>query len=81
MLHRRSGVALSQPVLEDRVDLDRADRVAAPIAEDRGLTSAGLLIVNPPWTLATELRTILPELQKPLGQGGAGRFRLEAVKG
>ncbi len=33
-----------------------------------GLNSAGLLIVNPPWTLAGELKAILPELEKPLGQ-------------
>jgi len=26
------------------------------------------------------LKTILPELEKPLGQGGAGRFRLETPK-
>jgi 23S rRNA (adenine2030-N6)-methyltransferase len=44
------------------------------------LTSAGLLIVNPPWTLTAELKTILSELQKPLGQGGAARFRLEMAK-
>jgi 23S rRNA (adenine2030-N6)-methyltransferase len=44
------------------------------------LASTGLLIVNPPWTLARELKTILPELEKPLGQGGAGRFRLETPK-
>jgi hypothetical protein len=44
-----------------------------------GLISAGLLIVNPPWTLG-ELKAILPELEKPLGQGGAGRFRLERPK-
>ena len=44
------------------------------------LTSTGLLIVNPPWTLAGELKAILPELEKPLGQGGAGRFRLETPK-
>ena len=44
------------------------------------LTSAGLLIVNPPWRLAAELKAILPELEKPLGQGGAGRFRLEVPK-
>ena len=49
-------------------------------AADGPLTSAGLLIVNPPWTLAGELKTILPELEKPLGQGGAGRFRLETPK-
>ena len=47
---------------------------------DAGLASAGLLIANPPWTLAGELRAILPELEKPLGQGGAGRFKLETAK-
>jgi len=57
----------------------RLEFSVAPIAEGRGLTSSGLLVVNPPWTLADELKTILPELQKPLGQGGAGRFRLEVV--
>ena len=46
----------------------------APQTHGTGLTSAGLLIVNPPWTLPGELKSILPELEKPLGQGGAGRF-------
>jgi 23S rRNA (adenine2030-N6)-methyltransferase len=52
----------------------------APQTPDAGLTSAGLLIVNPPWPLMAELKAILPELEKPLGLGGAGRFRLETVK-
>jgi 23S rRNA (adenine2030-N6)-methyltransferase len=52
----------------------------APRSTETSLTSAGLLIVNPPWTLAGELKAILPELEKPLGQGGAGRFRLETPK-
>ena len=55
----------------------RLEFSVAPQAAEPGLTSAGLLIVNPPWTLAGELRAILPELEKPLGRGGAGRFRLE----
>jgi 23S rRNA (adenine2030-N6)-methyltransferase len=42
--------------------------------------SAGLLIVNPPWTLADELQAVLHELEKPLGLGGAGRFRVEAIR-
>ncbi len=54
--------------------------VAPQAAAGSGLTSAGLLVVNPPWTLMGELKAILPELEKPLGQGGAGRFRLEAPK-
>jgi 23S rRNA (adenine2030-N6)-methyltransferase len=58
----------------------RLEFSVAPQVADGGLTSAGLLIVNPPWTLVSELKAILPELEKPLGQGGAGRFRLEVPK-
>jgi 23S rRNA (adenine2030-N6)-methyltransferase len=58
----------------------RLEFSVAPHAAGAGLVSAGLLIVNPPWMLAAELKAILPELEKPLGQGGAGRFRLETPK-
>ena len=58
----------------------RLEFSVAPQAASPGLVSAGLLIVNPPWTLMGELKAILPELEKPLGQGGAGRFRLEVPK-
>jgi 23S rRNA (adenine2030-N6)-methyltransferase len=58
----------------------RLEFSVAPQLPDGPLASTGLLIVNPPWTLQGELRTILPELEKPLGQGGAGRFRLETAK-
>jgi 23S rRNA (adenine2030-N6)-methyltransferase len=58
----------------------RLEFSVAPQAIGGALASAGLLIVNPPWTLIGELKAILPELEKPLGQGGAGRFRLETPK-
>jgi 23S rRNA (adenine2030-N6)-methyltransferase len=58
----------------------RLEFSAAPQRADSALASCGLLIVNPPWTLQDELRIILPELEKPLGQGGAGRFKLETAK-
>jgi 23S rRNA (adenine2030-N6)-methyltransferase len=58
----------------------RLEFSVAPQAAAGPLTSAGLLVVNPPWTLMAELKVILPELEKPLGQGGAARFRLEAVR-
>jgi len=58
----------------------RVEFSVAPQTAESGLMSAGLLIVNPPWTLADELRAILHELEKPLGLGGAGRFRVEALR-
>lgn len=58
----------------------RLEFSVAPQAGSAALTSTGLLIVNPPYTLQGELKTILPELEMPLGQGGAARFRLEVPK-
>jgi 23S rRNA (adenine2030-N6)-methyltransferase len=58
----------------------RLEFSVAPQAAGAPLASSGLLIVNAPWTLQAELKAILPELEKPLGQGGAARFRLEQPK-
>jgi 23S rRNA (adenine2030-N6)-methyltransferase len=58
----------------------RVEFSVAPQTAESGLVSTGLLIVNPPWTLAAELKAILHELEKPLGQGGAGRFRVDALR-
>lgn len=58
----------------------RVEFSVAPQTADGPLTSAGLLVVNPPWTLAAELKAILAELVRPLGQGGAGRYRVEMAR-
>jgi len=58
----------------------RLEFSVAPQETGSGLVSSGLLMVNPPWTLPGDLKIILPELEKPLGQGGAARFRLETPK-
>jgi 23S rRNA (adenine2030-N6)-methyltransferase len=58
----------------------RLEFSVAPQATNASLASSGLLIVNAPWTLQAELKAILSELEKPLGQGGAARFRLEQPK-
>lgn len=44
----------------------------------RGLNGCGLLILNPPWTLADELEILLPELARLLGRGAA-RWRNERL--
>src|SRR5437868_12683287 len=55
----------------------RLEFSVAPQADSAALTSSGLLIVNPPYTLHGELKTILLELEMPLRQGGAARLRVE----
>ena len=58
----------------------RLEFSVAPQAAEPGLTSVGVLIANLSWTLARELRAILPELEKPLNQNGTKRFKLETPK-
>ncbi len=83
---RRATDNLASSVAEAAADAKPAGKClrlefsVAPQDAGAPLTSTGLLIVNPPWTLHGELKAILPELEKPLGQGGAARFRLEIPK-
>src|ERR1700682_2257862 len=58
----------------------RLEFSVAPQEAGGPLASAGLLIVNPPWTLSGELKAILPELEKPRGQGGGGRVRARGAQ-
>ncbi len=53
--------------------------VSTGAAADGGLQTAGLLIVNPPWTLAGELKIMLPVLSRTLRRAPTGRFNLEPL--
>ncbi|HWW48879.1 MAG TPA: 23S rRNA (adenine(2030)-N(6))-methyltransferase RlmJ [Xanthobacteraceae bacterium] len=74
--------SVSQTIGKARAATDglRVEFSVSPDHEGAGLVSAGLLIVSPPWTLARELKQILPELEKPLGKGGAGRYRITSLR-
>jgi 23S rRNA (adenine2030-N6)-methyltransferase len=44
-----------------------------------GLLGSGMLIVQPPWRLEEDLRTMLPYLAETLGQNGKGSWNLEWI--
>jgi 23S rRNA (adenine2030-N6)-methyltransferase len=74
------GIAAAAAMAKPAARCLRLEFSVAPQTAGAVLASSGLLIVNAPFTLHGELKTILPELEKPLGQGGAGRFRLDVPK-
>jgi 23S rRNA (adenine2030-N6)-methyltransferase len=51
--------------------------VKAPVAGGLGLHGSGMFILNPPWTLPTALREVMPYLVKVLGQDDRAGFGLE----
>jgi 23S rRNA (adenine2030-N6)-methyltransferase len=54
----------------------RAEISLATAPEPGRLSACGLIIVNPPWTLEGELRTLLPQLVEALA-GGGGTSRID----
>lgn len=74
----RAGVKLARRLGEHTSGLLRLEISVAPPSPNGPLTAAGLLIVNPPWKLADELRALMPAVTAALGQeGDKGAFRLE----
>jgi 23S rRNA (adenine2030-N6)-methyltransferase len=49
--------------------------------EGAGLAGSGLVVLNPPWTLFEDCKTILPALAEVLGEGGKRHSRLEWIAG
>jgi len=44
-----------------------------------GMTASGMIVINPPWTLAAEMQSTLPWLADILGNTGEGYYRVETL--
>lgn len=60
-------------LLRLEMDVDRPEAAG-------GLSATGLLIANPPWTLAEEAEILLPALTERLAQGPRPRYHCEAIR-
>jgi 23S rRNA (adenine2030-N6)-methyltransferase len=72
----RSQSRSSREDLEERIL--RIEFQTSRVIRADGLTAAGLVIVNPPWTLKRDLSAIAPALAAALGTDGQGRLRVES---
>jgi 23S rRNA (adenine2030-N6)-methyltransferase len=59
----------------------RVEFTVAPVADTTKLHSAGVIVVNPPWTLHGELKRLLPALAAALSRDGKGDATLEWLTG
>jgi len=59
----------------------RAELLVSPLSDQSRLNGAGMILVNPPWTLKNELSALLPALASILGRQGKGQFRLDWLAG
>ncbi|HEY2755608.1 MAG TPA: 23S rRNA (adenine(2030)-N(6))-methyltransferase RlmJ [Pseudolabrys sp.] len=59
----------------------RAELIVSSLSDPSRLNGSGLILVNPPWTLARDLSTLLPALAQRLGRDGKGSFKLDWLAG
>jgi len=48
-------------------------------SDEHGMTASGMIIVNPPWTLAAQMQTVLPWLVEQLRDDGTGFYRIQTL--
>ena len=59
----------------------RAELTVTPVSDQTRLNGSGLILVNPPWTLQTELSVLLPALAGILGRQDQGGCKLDWLVG
>jgi len=50
-----------------------------PDSDQRGMTASGMVVINPPWTLETQMKEILPYLTKTLVPEGIGGWTVDWI--
>ncbi|MGZ4998248.1 MAG: 23S rRNA (adenine(2030)-N(6))-methyltransferase RlmJ [Methylobacter sp.] len=48
-------------------------------SDEHGMTASGMIVINPPWTLAADMKQVLPWLANILGNDGDGFYRIETL--
>ncbi|WP_232631446.1 23S rRNA (adenine(2030)-N(6))-methyltransferase RlmJ [Methylobacterium sp. Leaf118] len=66
------AAGLERPALRLDLMIERPD-------DPTRLSGTGLIVINPPWTLATEAELFLPALAERLARSGYGAFRCERL--
>ncbi|WP_373099106.1 MULTISPECIES: 23S rRNA (adenine(2030)-N(6))-methyltransferase RlmJ [Pasteurellaceae] len=50
-----------------------------PDSDQHGMTASGMIVVNPPWTLEAQMKTVLPYLARVLVPEGTGSWSLQWI--
>ncbi|MBW8191103.1 23S rRNA (adenine(2030)-N(6))-methyltransferase RlmJ [Neiella marina] len=85
--------ALWYPVVErERIDkldqqfidsgirnIQRFELGIGPDSDEKGMTSSGMYVVNPPWKLFATMEALLPKLAQYIGEGDSQYFKCEQL--
>lgn len=80
VVERERITALEQDFIRTGIpDIARFELNVRPDANGTGMTGAGMVVVNPPWTLLARMSALLPKLTQLLGQHPEASCRAELL--
>ena len=60
-------------------NIQRFELGVAPDSAERGMTSSGMFVINPPWKLMQTMTSLLPRLAETLSQEGPAQFKCDTL--
>ena len=60
-------------------NIQRFELALAPDSAARGMTSSGMIVINPPWTLMKKMSQLLPKLVATLAEDNNGFFKCDVL--
>lgn len=60
-------------------DIERFELDLKPDSDNRGMTGAGMIVINPPWGLGEKMARVLPELAWAMGHIDESGFRCDTL--
>ncbi|MDA1074185.1 MAG: 23S rRNA (adenine(2030)-N(6))-methyltransferase RlmJ [Proteobacteria bacterium] len=60
-------------------NIQRFEICVQPDSKERGMTGAGMIVVNPPWTLMARMSVLLPRLSQTLAQAPETSFKADVL--
>jgi 23S rRNA (adenine2030-N6)-methyltransferase len=74
----REGEAFARRLMKTGIGkILRFELTVAPVRADEGLSACGMIAINPPWPLESQLQILLPALTRTLSRGTPGEYRLD----
>ena len=61
------------------VKILKVELAVRPDSDQRGMTASGMVVINPPWQLEQQMKSILPYLAQTLVPEGTGSWTVEWI--
>lgn len=80
VVERRRVEALEKRLVDTGIrNIQRFELAVAPDSVAGGMRAAGMIVINPPWTLRATMSALLPRLVDALAQGDGAFFRCDTL--